>query len=401
MHRGRPGSQGLRRGPSDRIEEYLRREDPVTPCVIIDLDIVRDRYEELDAALPDAQLFYAVKANPTPDVLELLADLGSSFDVASRNELERCHALGIDAERISFGNTVKKAADVAAAHELGVRRFAFDSAEELDKISEHAPGSVAFCRILCDGSGADYPLSRKFGCSPELALPLLGAAASRGHEVGLSFHVGSQQRLPEAWDRAFAQVADVFARLRADDIEPALINIGGGFPGNYDDGVPPVVEYGECITAALRRRIGPELPRWVMAEPGRGLVADAGLVRTEVVLVTRKDPFDEHRWVYLDVGTFGGLIEAVGEAIRYPLRTTVDVNGGEEVGPVVLAGPTCDSMDVLYEHTKYELPLSLAVGDRIDLLAAGAYTATLSTVGFNGFDPLVVHHLEATDRAAA
>ena len=207
----------------------------------------------------------------------------------------------------------------------------------------------------------------------------------------MSFHVGSQQRDPWAWDRVLALVADQFAALRAEGVEPAVVNIGGGFPGHYVGDVPATVSYGAAITESIARRLGPDVPR-VIAEPGRYLVADAGLIRTEVVTVARKSRFDEQRWVYLDIGLFGGLAETLGEAIRYRIRTPHD---GAPVGPVVLAGPTCDSADVLYERADYHLPLALAAGDQVDLLSAGAYTATYSTVGFNGFPPLRTYYLAA------
>ena len=152
---------------------------------------------------------------------------------------------------------------------------------------------------------------------------------------------------------------------------------------------PPIEAYGDAITLALQRRLGPDLP-FVIAEPGRYLVADAGVLQTEVVLVARKSDYDEQRWVYLDVGMFGGLAEAMGEAIRYRMRTPHD---GTECGPVVIAGPTCDSADILYQRHSYHLPLALQDGDRVDIVAAGAYTTTYSTVGFNGFAPLAADYL--------
>ena len=360
-----------------------------TPFVVVDLDVVRERYLSLARALPAAAIFFAVKANPAPEVLELLTDLGASFDVASPGEVDACLAAGADPAQISYGNTVKKVAAIEHAYAKGVRLFAVDCERELDKVIATAPGSTVFCRMLCDGMGADWPLSRKFGCETELVSRLMVRAAGHGLGVGVSFHVGSQQRDVHAWDRQLAIVADLYSMLRARDIEPAVVNIGGGFPGSYLEPAPPIEAYGEAITLALRRRLGPDLP-FVIAEPGRYLVADAGVLQTEVVLVARKSDYDEQRWVYLDVGMFGGLAEAMGEAIRYRMRTPHD---GTECGPVVIAGPTCDSADILYQRHSYHLPLALQDGDRVDIVAAGAYTTTYSTVGFNGFAPLAAHYL--------
>lgn len=375
---------GLDAGATPTMSRFLADGAQETPFLVLDLDAVAERYLALAAAIPEAEIFYAVKANPEPAVIRRLISLGCCFDVASIGEIDLCLGLGVEPQRLSFGNTVKKAAAVAHAYERGVRLFAFDSDSELDKLTAHAPGATVFCRVLCDGSGADWPLSRKFGCDPDLARDLLVAAAQAGHPVGVSFHVGSQQREPEAWGRALAMVADVLAALRAQDVEPAVVNIGGGFPGTYLEAAPPVEEYGTAIVHALRRRLGPNLPR-LIAEPGRYLVADAGVITTEVVAVTRKSRFDEQRWVFLDVGVYGGLTEAMGEALRYRFRTP---RGDGPRGPVVIAGPTCDSVDILYEQTSYELPLDLVAGDRLEIMGTGAYTASCSTVGFNGFPPL-------------
>ncbi len=269
-----------------------------------------------------------------------------------------------------------------------MRIFAIDSDPELDKVLRAAPGSTVLCRLLCDGAGADWPLCRKFGCEREVVARLLLKAARQGAPVGISFHVGSQQRDVNAWDRQLAVVADMFAMLRAAGVEPAVVNIGGGFPATYVDPVAPTLDYGAAITTALRRRLGPDLPT-IIAEPGRYLVADAGVLQTEVVLVAQKSDYDHQRWVFLDVGMFGGLTETMGEAIRYRLRTP----GDGDTGPVVLAGPTCDSADILYQRYSYQLPLNLTAGDRIDILSAGAYTTTYSTVGFNGFAPLDAYYL--------
>ncbi len=379
--------------PSEKTERFLACNaiDPsglATPFLVVDTDIVAERFDALAAALPIADIFYAVKANPAPELLRLVLERGGCFDVASPNEIDACFAVGARADQISFGNTIKKRADIQRAYDQGVRLFAFDSEQELDKLTSVAPDATIFCRVLCDGSGADWPLSRKFGCEPSEAARLLLLAASRGFSVGASFHVGSQQRDVNAWDGAL-EIVGFLARTLADAGHRLdLVNIGGGFPGRYQDEMPPVSAYGDAIDEAIRRHLTPThgdtLPR-VLAEPGRYLVADAGVLETEVVLVARKHEFDAKRWVYLDCGKFGGLAETMDEAIRYRLITPHD---GALCGPVVIAGPTCDSADVLYEKSDYELPLALGEGDRVVFLSTGAYTTTYAAVGFNGFAPL-------------
>jgi ornithine decarboxylase len=375
---------------TDRQRACFAAHPGRSPLLVIDLDVVRRRYEDLVAELAGVTVFYAVKANPLPELLTLLVELGSSFDVASIGEVEQCLAVGATPDRLSFGNTVKKIDSIRRATDLGVSRFAFDSECELDKLVEAAPGSTAFCRILCDGFGAAWPLSRKFGCAPDLARGLLLRAARAGLRPGISFHVGSQQFDPAAWDRALAVVADLRAELRADGVELELLNLGGGLPGTYVEAVLPVEEYGRAILAALERRLGPDLPGEILVEPGRHLVADAGALRCEVVTIGRKSAHDEHRWVYLDVGMFSGLAEVMDEAIRYRVLT----EGPERpTGPVVLAGPTCDSADILYETVDYQLPLDLRAGEQLYLQSVGAYSTTYSTIGFNGFPPLDVEVL--------
>ncbi len=373
-----------------RIERFLAEKCPATPCLVIDLDVVEERYRALVVALPAAEVHYAVKANPNPGVLARLAALGSRFDVTSPAEIGLCLAAGVHPARISYGNTIKKRRDIALAFAAGVRLFVVDSEEELGKVAAAAPGATVLVRVLVSGEGADWPLSRKFGCEPDMAVDLLVAARTLGLVPGgVSFHVGSQQREPEMWDPALRLAAGVLRAARAAGLAVDIVNIGGGFPARYAEEVPDISAYGQAITKAVDRHLG-DLPVRLLCEPGRYIAGDAGVLRAEVVLVSRKGYGDAHRWVYLDVGRFGGLAETEGEAIRYSMLTSRD---GGPVGPVILAGPTCDSVDVLYEHTRYDLPLTLAEGDTVDILSAGAYTAAYASAGFNGFGPLEVHEL--------
>jgi ornithine decarboxylase len=366
---------------------------PDTPCLVVDLDVVEANYHALRAALPEAAVYYAVKANPAPPLVARLIGLGARFDTASLPEIDLCLALGADPAHLSFGNTIKKARDIAAAHERGIRLYAFDAEEEVRKIAVNAPGARVFCRILTDNAGAEWPLSRKFGCSPAMARDLMRLAADLGLEpAGLSFHVGSQQTDPTQYDHALAVVADLFRGLRADGLAPSLVNLGGGLPTRYGRPVPDVGVYGAGIRRAVARLFGDGPAPDLIVEPGRGLVGNAGVLESEVVLVSRKDAAEVRRWVYLDIGRFNGLAETEGEAIRYPLATDRDGDGAG-TGPVVLAGPTCDSVDVLYDRADVHLPLSLRAGDRVRLMATGAYTTTYASVGFNGFAPLAAHYL--------
>jgi ornithine decarboxylase len=370
---------------TDRIREFLRHRRPEGPCLIVDTEVVRENYLAFAKALPDSRVFYAVKANPAPEILKLLAELGSSFDCASIPEIDMVLSAGATPDRISFGNTIKKERDIAVAFARGIRLFAVDAVEEVEKVARAAPGARVFCRILCAGDGAEWPLSRKFGCDPDVAIGVLEHAHRLGLEAtGVSFHVGSQQPNTEAWDAALKAAAEVFRTLSDRGIQLRMVNLGGGFPAKYLKKVPLVKQYGRAISSALRKHFGNRIPETII-EPGRGMVGDAGVIKAEVVLISKKSKDDDTRWVYLDIGKFGGLAETMDEAIRYPIRTRHD-RGPK--APCVIAGPTCDSVDVLYEKVPYDLPVSLSIGDEVLIEGTGAYTTTYSAVAFNGFPPL-------------
>lgn len=377
-----------------KIAEFLAANPPDTPCLVVDCDVVAANFDRLANALPLTRIYYAVKANPAAAILEGLSDRGAWFDSASIYEIDQCRALGIAPERLSFGSTIKKERDIARAHDIGVPLYAFDSRGELEKIARSAPGRQVFCRFFMEGAGADWPLSRKFGCDLDMAVDLLVVAKEMGLDpCGVSFHVGSQQTDPGQWDVALGRTRMLFTALGERGIDLRMINLGGGFPAHYRSDVPGVEDYGQAIMAAVARHFGNRIPQLVI-EPGRGIAGDAGVIEAEVVLVSQKAYDDPVRWVYLDVGKFGGLPETMGEAIRYriePVRDGVLLTG--EAGPCVLAGPTCDEVDVLYEDHPYDLPLDLKPGDRIRFLSAGAYTSTYASVGFNGFPPLTEHYI--------
>jgi ornithine decarboxylase len=366
-----------------KMEEFLLTPRE-TPFLAVDTDLVGFKYRELRACFPSASIYYAVKANPAPRVVQQLKALGSQFDVASRFELEMCLGQGIQPDLLSYGNTIKKSADVAYAFAHGVRRFAFDSEAELRKLAANAPSSEVICRFQTSGENAGWPLSRKFGCDMEMAAELLLLARVLGlRAIGVSFHVGSQQTDPSQWRRPLRDAASLFLHCHRQNLALETVNVGGGFPVPYERDVPPIGAFANAIEQSLRDAFGGSQPQ-IMLEPGRSLVAEAGVIQSEVVLVSRKSRFDRTRWVYLDVGKFGGLAETLGESIRYPLRTSRTGSPG----PVVLAGPTCDSADILYEKSGYELPLDLQCGDRIEVLNTGAYTSSYASVNFNGFPPL-------------
>jgi ornithine decarboxylase len=353
---------------------------------VLSREAVRYQYRALSSGLGRAHIHYAVKANPQREVLETLVSEGSRFDAASRGEIELCLSLGAKPEHISFGNTIKRATDIAFAHSVGIKLFAVDAGAELEKIAAYAPQARVYIRLLVGATGADWPLSRKFGCTPSMALPLMERAVELGLKpVGLSFHVGSQTRTAHMWRDTLDQVAAVWRDAQDAGFGLSLINIGGGFPAAYEYEVEAPNAYAAQVMDMVNDRFADAT--YVMAEPGRGMVAEAGVIAAEVLLVSRKSDDDLHRWVYLDIGKFSGLAETMDEAIRYSFVTDKD---HQDMTPCIVAGPSCDSADVLYEKRPVLLPNGLAAGDKVMIKSCGAYTTTYSSVCFNGFPPLDV-----------
>lgn len=374
-----------------RIRQFLAARAPSTPCLVVDTDAVVVRLGELRAEFPTARICYAVKANPEPAVVRVLARSGASFDVASPAEIDLCIAQGAAPTSLSYGNTIKKPADIAHAYACGVREFVTDAEGDLDNLAEFAPGAQVSVRLLVDGPPSVTPFGRKFGCEPDVAADLLRRAARLGLDAaGLSFHVGSQQLHPSAWDSCIALAAKLFGELAADGIVLRRLNIGGGFGLPYAGSAPSLADYADAIQHSVQAHFPDVVPELVM-EPGRALVADAGLIRTEVILVSKKSADDSHRWVYLDIGRYNGLAETENEYIAYRIETVASHDCAD--GPVILAGPTCDGDDVLYQRMPYRLPLDLRAGEQLDILDAGAYTASYSSVAFNGIAPLVTYCL--------
>jgi len=356
------------------------------PTLVVSRARVATQYDALVAGLGDAHIHYAVKANPAPEIIRLLVQKGARFDAASRGEIELCLSEGAPGADISFGNTIKKPADIAYAHAHGVTLFAADSEAEIDKLRAHAPGAQVYLRVIVENSSADWPLSRKFGCARSALADLMDYARAHGVDVaGLSFHVGSQTRRSEFWNPVLDQIAELWTAGIAAGHDLRVLNLGGGFPATYEEDIIDAGTYAAAVMDAVTERFGDVA--YIMAEPGRGLVAEAGHIVAEVLLVSRKSADDLHRWVYLDIGMFSGLAETMGEAIRYRIQTPHD---GGEMGACILAGPSCDSADILYEQRPVNLPIALACGDRVVIRHCGAYTSSYSSVGFNGFPPLDV-----------
>ena len=382
-----------------KIAHFILQNNPVTPCLIFDVDEVENHYQLLRQMFPKGRIYYAVKANPARAILKRLVKLGSCFDAASWEEIALCLEVGARPDSISFGNTIKKVSAIRAAYAAGIRLFAFDCREELEKIAQNAPGSLVYCRLLVDGYKAEWPLSRKFGTTVESAHDLMCEARTLGLDpYGLSFHVGSQQLSVEAYEVAIARVASLFEELKIEGVNVRMLNLGGGFPVSYADDVPSIDNFTKAISNTISRYFGDVWPE-VLLEPGRFIVGKAGVVYTEAVLVSTRGARNGVRWVYLDIGRFGGLAETENESIRYAIHAWRGVESDfyrekeSDLAPVVLAGPTCDGADILYEKAHYMLPQDLKSGDKLIILNAGAFVSTYCSTSFNGFPPLAEYYI--------
>lgn len=367
------------------VHDYIRANDFDLPTLVMSTTNLERNYNSFKIGMPSCKVHYAVKANPHPAVLSRLVDLGSSFDAASAGEIAMCLEAGASPSQISFGNTVKRRSDIAYARSVGVDLFAVDSIEEVDKVAECAPGSRVFVRLLVDATEAEWPLSRKFGCNPNMVVSVMTHAKMQGlNPVGISFHVGSQTKHPEMWFDVLANMSSVWKMCLSKGFDLYLLNVGGGFPSYYGVDITDPTIYSKILNDKITELFGHV--GYLMIEPGRGMVANIGSIAAEVLLVSRKSVTDETKWVYLNIGRFSGLAETESEAIKY--QFLVPSKSNSPTCGYIVAGPTCDSADVLYEKHRIQLPVDLAVGDKIIIANTGAYTTTYSTMCFNGFPPL-------------
>jgi ornithine decarboxylase len=363
--------------------ERLARISVETPFLACDLGTVVDRYGSLQEALPGVEIHYAVKCNPSPEIIDSLLEQGAGFEVASLGELQLLLAQGVRGEDVLFSNTIKPGRHIVEAAAAGVWRFAFDSENELHKIATHAPGASVYVRLRVDDSTARFPLSRKFGAEAHTARALMLLARALGLvPYGLTFHVGSQCVTPGAWRSALAGASRLMRRLEADGIILEMVDLGGGLPARYVDRLPTIEEFGRTIRSALDDVL-PYRPGTIIAEPGRYLVAESAVM---VSTVLGREERAGEEWLYLDVGVYNGLMETQQtlNEWEYPLWTSRADHAGAQRIPFTVAGPSCDSADTMFLATP--LPSSLGVGDLVMIGTAGAYTLSYAS-NFNGFPP--------------
>jgi len=368
-----------------RLLSGVRIEE--TPFLVLDENRLRENARRFRAAFPGGRVFFSVKANNHPQVLQLFAEEGIDFDVASWGEIELLAAAGVPAERMIFSAPTKIPRHIEQAYRFGVRVFAFDSELEVEKLARLAPGALLTARIAVDNEGSFWPLERKFGISPEEALRLFEVAIRLGLKPhGLTFHVGSQNSDPLAWVRALERLRPLWKALQQNGSPLSCINIGGGFPSQFDQPVPAVEEIAREVLLRWQGWFGGQAELWV--EPGRGLVGDAGVMVTTVINRARRNG---HEWLYVDTGVFHGLIEGL-EMFHFPYNILSEKQDEQRI-PFIVSGPTCDSADVI--RSEVYLPASLTLGDRLYIFPAGAYTNSLERYNGIPFPPVMLTGIKA------
>jgi ornithine decarboxylase len=345
-----------------------------SPLLILDCERVRVQFRKLKKALPRVDLHYALKPLPHPAVVRTVIEEGGFLDLATSGEVQLVEKLGVLPERCIHTHPIKRPADIANALAFGVRLFVADNPDEIAKFAAHRDAAQLLLRVSFRSPGAVCDLSRKFGCDPEIALELARVAARLGIVVrGLSFHAGSQTPDAGKHVEALEACAKLMAAARREKLGLFdTLDIGGGFPIDYGQPVQEIGRFCAPLRAAIAR-----LPKRVrvIAEPGRYIVGPAAI---GVASVMGRAQREGHWWYYLDDGLYGSYSGQLYDHARYPVEPLRD--NGERL-PSVLAGPTCDSIDVIAENLM--LP-PLKAGDLIVGRAMGAYTRASATE-FNFF----------------
>jgi len=369
------------------IEQLIKHYNPAqlkTPVLIMDKCIIKEKYQQIKDSIKGVKVFYAMKANSNIEILRLLKDLGSGFEVASLNELNDLLSLGVNPKNIISSNPIKTVEFIKKCAKVGMEYFAFDSEMEIDKLSEYAPGSKVYLRIVVDNTGSEWPLSKKFGADSSRALELLKyVQKSKVIPYGITFHVGSQCLNPLNWSNALITTAELFNMAYRHNIKLKLINLGGGIPIQHIKKAPQIDEIKDQIEKTLKDAFNGYKDLELIIEPGRAIVGDAGNIVTSVILKSQRG---SENWLYLDIGVFNGLMESI-EGFNYEIVSERELNNlthREDLIPYIIAGPSCDSVDTMFKD--YYLPKDLTLGDKLYIINAGAYTLSYAS-RFNGFEP--------------
>jgi len=348
-----------------------------TPFLVLSPSRIQQSIRTLRTCLPGVELFYAMKSNPDPDLLQLLSGLVDGIDVASYPEVALAAAAGVAPERLFHSNPIKKDTDIAACVRHGVRWFTFDNADEIPKLVKHAAGASVLLRVAIKNENCVVDLGAKFGAHENEALALVLQARAAGVNVrGIAFHVGSQSTDPSIYVSALKLARRLFDEAAAVGIRLDTLDIGGGFPVVYRTSVPKLEDFCRVVSRSLSQMF-PAGVR-IIAEPGRCISGDS---MTLVVRVIGRSVRNGVPWYFIDDGLYGAFSGKLFDHCDYELIPA-------KRGPVrecVVAGPTCDSIDIV---SRDQLLPDLDIGDLLMVPGMGAYTKASATA-FNGFQPPV------------
>ena len=367
--------------------ENLSKLNHQTPFLVTSVASAQQNYATLQAYFPGAHIYYAMKSNPDKSILKGLKESGSRFEIASHGELKLLEDIGVNPKDVIYSNPVKPPQHIAKTYEAGVRYFSFDSEQELSKIATAAPQSSVYLRLKVTDQGSVFPLSSKFGAPASDALKLMKHAQVLGlHAAGLTFHVGSQSVDKDTWKAAIEVAGRTIWELQQAGIILEFLDIGGGLPVQH---IKPGVNVDE-LAATISHSLHVHLPYTlkIYIEPGRFLSANTATMVTTIIGRERRGNTE---WLFLDVGTFQGLIEYL-EMPGWSLPIYTDKDPYTPTQSFTLTGPTCDAQDTLGHGIV--LPKDLAVGDRLYIGNTGAYTLTYAAAAFNGFEPPKVYYTE-------
>lgn len=348
-----------------------------TPLLIASRTALMRNYEALRGALPGVEFFYAAKANPAEVILRPLCEAGSSVDVCSFGEMQAALQAGFTPDMMIHTHPCKTESNLVNCYARGLRWFTFDNANEVPKLARHAPDASLLLRLAVSSSSSLINLSAKFGACEADAVPLMRAARNAGLSVrGMSFHVGSQCREPEDFRRALLQARRIWNRARRAGFKLEVLDIGGGLPAPYRDAVLSLDVYCRSLAQAIDETFG-DLAIRVIAEPGRGLVADTMSLVTRVI---GKSVRGGTTWYIIDDGLYGSFSGQLFDHVEYPLLAR-DAER-RPASACVVAGPTCDSSDVV---SRDQCLPDLEIGELLLVPTMGAYTSA-SASNFNGLE---------------
>jgi len=363
-------------GTENLIRKMLKKHS--SPLMLIEEGLLEKQFKAFRNALPEVTPYYAIKANPYPEIIKKFVELGAGFDVASANEMNTVLELGANPEKVIFANTIKSNEDIRAAYKKKVKMMTFDNEPELYKIAKYCPGARVLIRIKVANVGSIVELSLKFGADPEQSISLLKKARSMGLKpVGLSFHVGSQCTNAENYLQALEIASAIFNEAKQSGLFLNILDIGGGFPIKHFEKDSHLTF--ERMAIQIRKKLKRLFDKNVkfIAEPGRFLVGPSGILITQVIGRTFRN---NKNYYYLNDGLYGDFSGIVFDHCKYEFKT---LKRGQRFLST-LAGPTCDSFDTI--SLSEDLP-ELDVGNVVYVKNIGAYSCASAVPNFNGFKP--------------